>query len=588
MLEQNKKTANAIVASLGNYESPVSTSLNSLNNQNFIERLWGKDPTLWKQESEHQKIITNALGWLTVTKTVQEHIDSVVSFAHEIRESDFTHTVLLGMGGSSLAPEVLRSTFEPIPGYPELIVLDSTDPDAVTSVENRINISQTLFLFCSKSGTTIEPLSLFRYFYSRVKACKNDLAGENFVSITDPGTELEKLSKDQNFRHVFLNPSDIGGRFSALSYFGIVPAALIGIDISKFLGRAQSMADDCVNTSLPDENPGLYLGSILGTLSKGGRDKATFILSPEIRDFGLWLEQLIAESTGKEGKGVVPIVGEPLDDADKYGNDRAFFYLRLNTTPLDSCRDLDQGIEALKNAGHPVVRIELSDLYDLAQEFFRWEVATAVAGAVIEVNPFDQPDVESAKVRTRVLLSEVVSKGSLPPLQAKFVKEHFSLTFGENTWRKSLSGCEKEDATAALNHFLKLLMNDEYLGILSYFDPNNAWLQETFISLREQIRNRLGATIQFGFGPRYLHSTGQLHKGGANNGSFLIITHVLEHDVAIPGEEYTFGQLEISQALGDLQTLDSNGRRVALIQLKSPLAKAFAELQNVIDKATIV
>ena len=585
-MEQNRKIVNEIVASLGNYESHISTSLDSLSNQNFIERLWAKDPTLWKHEPEHQEIIKNSLGWLNVTKTVQEQINSVVSFSDEIRESGFKQIVLLGMGGSSLAPEVLRSTFRSIPGYPELIVLDSTDPDAVTTIENRINISQTLFLFCSKSGSTIEPLSLFRYFYSKVRTYKNDLAGEHFVSITDPGTELEKLSKDRNFRHVFLNPSDIGGRFSALSYFGIVPAALIGIDISKFLDRAQSMVDDCARTAPPEKNPGLYLGSILGTLSKGGRNKATFILSPEIRDFGLWLEQLIAESTGKEGKGVVPIAGEPLDDADKYGNDRAFFYLRLNSAPEDSLGPLDQGIEALVNAGYPVVRIELSDKYDLAREFFRWEVATAVAGAVIGVNPFDQPDVESAKVRTRVLLSDVVSKGSLPPLQAKFVKEHFSLTFGENVWKKLLSGCEKEDSTTALNLFFKLLKKDEYLCILSYFDPNNSWLGKTFISLREKVRKRLGATIQFGFGPRYLHSTGQLHKGGANNGLFLIITHVLENDVAIPGEEYTFGQLEISQALGDLQALDSNGRRVALIQLKSPLDKAFTEFQNVIEEAT--
>ena len=584
-MEQNRKITNEIFVSLGKYESHISTSLDSLSNQNFIERLWAKDPTLWKHEPEHQEIIKNSLGWLNVTKTVQEQINSVVSFSDEIRESGFKQIVLLGMGGSSLAPEVLRSTFRPIPGYPELIVLDSTDPDAVTTIENRINISQTLFLFCSKSGSTIEPLSLFRYFYSKVRALKKDLAEEHFVSITDPGTELEKLSKDRNFRHIFLNPSDIGGRFSALSYFGIVPAALIGIDIAKFLERAQSMIDDCAITSLPEENPGLYLGSILGTLSKGGRDKATFILSPEIRDFGLWLEQLIAESTGKEGKGVVPIAGEPLDDTDKYGNDRAFFYLRLKSAPEDSLRPLDQGIEALVNAGYPVVRIDLSDKYDLAREFFRWEVATAVAGAVIGVNPFDQPDVETAKVRTRVLLSDVVSKGSLPPLQAKFVKEHFSLTFGVNTW-KLLSDCEKEDSTTALNLFFKLLKKDEYLGILSYFDPNNSCLEKTFISLREKVRKRLGSTIQFGFGPRYLHSTGQLHKGGTNNGLFLIITHVLENDVAIPGEEYTFGQLEISQALGDLQALDSNGRRVALIQLKSPLDKAFEEFQNVIEEAT--
>ena len=584
-MEQNRKNATEVIASLGNYVSPVSTALDSLSNQNFIERLWAKDPTLWKDEREHQKIINNSLGWLTVTKTVQEQINSVVSFSDEIRASGFKQIVLLGMGGSSLAPEVLRSTFGPIPGYPELIVLDSTDPDAVANIENSITISQTLFLFCSKSGSTIEPLSLFRYFYNSVRAYKNELAGENFVSITDPGTELEKISRNRNFRHIFLNPSDIGGRFSALSYFGIVPASLMGIDISKFLDRAQSMADNCADTSLPEENPGLYLGSILGTLSKEGRDKATFIISPEIRDFGLWLEQLIAESTGKEGKGVVPIAGEPLDDEDKYGNDRAFFYLRLQSTPEDSLKPLDQGIEALVNAGYPVVRIDLSDNYDLAREFFRWEIATAVAGAVIGVNPFDQPDVESAKVRTRVLLSDVVSKGSLPPLQAKFVKEHFSLTFGENTW-KLLSGSEKEDAATTLHHFFKLLKQDEYLGILSYFDPNNSWLEETFISLREQVRNKLGATIQFGFGPRYLHSTGQLHKGGANNGLFLIITHVLENDLAVPGEEYTFGQLEISQALGDLQTLDSNKRRVALIQLKSPLDKAFAELQNVIEEAT--
>jgi transaldolase/glucose-6-phosphate isomerase len=588
IVDSKKIADNEVYAFLGMYEPQIATLFSSLKNQNFTERLWDKDPSLWKDEAEHQKIINNALGWLTVTKHVEKQIDSLISFSGDIRKANFNHVVLLGMGGSSLAPEVLRTTFGSIPDFPELIVLDSTDPDAVTSTEQRISLPQTLLIFASKSGSTIEPLSLFRYFYGKVKTYRNDNAGENFISITDPGTQLEKLSHDLNFRRVFLNPPDIGGRFSALSLFGMVPAALMGIDISRLLGSADTMVDDCSRISSPEENPGIYLGTVLGTLAKEGRDKATFILSPELRDFGLWLEQLIAESTGKEGKGIIPIAGETIGQVTDYGGDRAFFYIRLKSTSVGSLNSLDEGIEALERAGHPVVRIELSDIYDVGREFFRWEVATAVAGAILNVNPFDQPDVEGAKARTRVLLSDVVSQGTLPPLQAEFVKEHFCLTFGEGTRGKLLSIREKDDSTSAVKQFFKLLKKNDYLGILSYFDPNNAWLQETFGELRESLRKRLGATIQFGFGPRYLHSTGQLHKGGTNNGLFLIITHVLENDVSIPGEEYTFGQLELSQALGDLQTLDSKGRRVALIQLKSPLEKAFAEIKHVLKEATVI
>ena len=517
--------------STGGYLVDVEDTLADLAQRDVVGRMWRQDHTVWKPDPTE---ITNRLGWLTITELMNNQVPVLQSFAQEIRHSGFHHVVLLGMGGSSLGAEVLRQTFGSAAGYPELMVLDSTVPASVQAVTATINPACTLFIVSSKSGTTTEPISLFHYFKSLVEsAVGKDKAGQNFVAVTDPGTPLAKLAEEAGFRHVFLNPPDIGGRYSVLSYFGLVPAALIGIDITALLDRADSMQNRCTTTVPVSENPGAWLGACIGTLALRGRDKLTLVTSPTISSFGLWVEQLIAESTGKDGKGIIPIVDEPMVAPAHYGDDRLFIYLHLDD---DDNSAIDIALEEIKSSGQPVVTIELRDRYDLGVEFFRWEFATAVAGAILGINPFDQPNVQAAKDATGRLLQEYIASGHLPQVET----------------------------TDSLADLLAEAGKGKYLAIMAYLRQTSE-VDKVLADFRQKIVERYGIATTLGYGPRFLHSTGQLHKGGPDTGLFLQITADHDRDISIPGKPYTFGVVADAQALGDLQALQSSGRRVTRV-----------------------
>jgi len=534
------------LSSIGTYLAEVKETLADLNRRDVIARIWQKDHTVWKPDPTE---ITNRLGWLSITQSMSQQVPALQSFAQEIRDDGFRYVVLLGMGGSSLGPEVLRQTFGSAPGYPELIVVDSILPASVQAAAETIDPLHTLFLVSSKSGTTTEPLSLFQYFRSLVaSAVGKEKAGNNFVAITDPGTPLAKLAEEAGFRRVFLNPADIGGRYSILSYFGLVPAALIGIDIAMLLGQADSIRKKCNVPTPASENPGAWLGAVIGTLALRGRDKLTLVTSPAISSFGLWVEQLIAESIGKEGKGIIPIVGEPLVDAAHYGDDRLFICLRLED---DDNYTIDAALDSIKSSGQPVVTIDLRDRFDLGAEFFRWEFAAAVAGAILSINPFDQPNVQAAKDATERLLRKYIASGLLPEVEAT-------------------------DSIAGL---LAEVENGKYFAIMAYVRQTPE-VDMVFSELRQKIIERYGIATTLGYGPRYLHSTGQLHKGGPNKGLFLQVTAGPDRDVPIPGKPYTFGVVANAQALGDLQALQQLRRRVARIHLGQENAAAISRIVN--------
>lgn len=511
----------------------VEAALAELQKRELVGRIWRKDYTVWNPDP---KEITNRLGWLTVTELMSEQVPTLSSFAEEIRNAGFRNVVLLGMGGASLGAEVLRQTFGSTAGYPELIVLDSTVPAWVQAVTKAIDPARTLFLVSSKSGGTIETLSFYKYFRGLVEsAMGKERAGQNFVAITDPGTLLARLAEETGFRRVFLNPSDVGGRYSVLSYFGLVPAVLIGVDIAVLLERADSRRERCVSGVPARENPGAWLGATMGTLARQGRDKLTLVTSPSISSFGLWLEQLIAESTGKDGKGIIPVAGEPLMDSAYYGDDRLFVYLRLED---DDNSAIDAAMERIKSSGQPMLSLKLRDRYDLGAEFFCWEFATAVAGAILCIHPFDQPNVQAAKDLTGRVLQEYQASGRLSPV----VVAH------------------------SLDDLLAGVRQGNYLAIMAYI-RQTLEVDQALADLRRRVVERHHIATTLGYGPRLLHSTGQLHKGGPGTGLFLQITTDHKKDLLIPGEPYTFGVLADAQALGDLQTLQSLGQRVIRIHL---------------------
>ncbi len=521
--------------SLGMYSTDVEAALGGLQQRDVIARIWRKDHTVWKPDPGE---IINRLGWLTVTDVMTEQAPALASFAEEIQNAGFRNVVLLGMGGASLGSEVLRHTFGSAVGYPELIVLDSTVPAWVQAVTEAIDPAHTLFLVSSKSGGTIETLSFYKYFRNLVEqAVGKGPAGQNFVAITDSGTSLVRLAEEAGFRRVFLNPADVGGRYSVLSYFGLVPAALMGIDIAELLDRADCMREGCVSCVSPYENHGAWLGATMGTLARRGRDKLTLVTSPSINSFGLWVEQLIAESLGKDGKGIIPVAGEPLMDSTHYGDDRLFVHLRLEG---DDTSAIDAAMERIKSSGQPMVNLELKERYDLGAEFFRWEFATAVAGAILGVHPFDQPNVQAAKDLTAHILQEYRTSGRLPTVAIA------------HSVNDLLSGARQSD----------------YLAIMAYICQTPE-VDQALADLRRRVLEQHRIATTLGYGPRLLHSAGQLHKGGPDIGLFLQITADREKDLPIPGEPYTFGVLADAQALGDLQTLQSLGRRVVRIHLGS-------------------
>jgi len=535
--------------SLGTHLSDVEAALVALGQRDVMGRIWRKDNTVWKPDPAE---ITNRLGWLTVTDLMYEQVPALESFAQEIRGAGFRSVVLLGMGGSSLGPEVLRQTFGSAAGYPELIVLDSIVPAWVQSVIEAIDPAHTLFLVSSKSGTTIEPLFLLPYFRSLVEAVMGkEQAGQNFVAVTDPGTPLARLAEEQGFRRIFLNPPDIGGRYSVLSYFGLVPAALIGVDITALLERADYMREGCASSVPVYENPGAWLGTAMGTLALRGRDKLTLITSPAISSFGLWVEQLIAESTGKEGKGIIPVAGEPLLEPAHYSDDRLFIYLRLEG---DDNSAIDVAVEGIKSSGQPVLVLEMRDRYALGAEFFRWEFATAVVGVILGINPFDQPNVQQAKEATERVLQEYLTSGRLPQVEAAH----------------------------SLGDLLADAGKGKYLAIMAYLRQTPE-VDRVLTDLRRKVVERYYITTTFGYGPRFLHSTGQLHKGGPDTGLFLQVTADHEKDLSIPGKPYTFGIVADAQALGDLQALQSAGRRVIRIHLSQGGETAIRQLASQLE-----
>ncbi len=562
--------------SLGKYQSQVNTVLEKFEKDRVQERLWEKDATLWKTDEKVQAAIRNRLGWLNLVSSMFEHASSLSAFAADVRKAGFKDVVLLGMGGSSLCSEVLRQTFGVKKDALNLHVLDSTDPDWILSVEKAVDLEKTLFLVSSKSGGTIEVMSLFRYFFAKVQALKKDKAGEHFVAITDPNTSLEKLAHDKRFRKVFLAPADVGGRYSALTYFGLVPAALIGIDVKAFLDRAERMATGCASCVPPKDNPGLELGAAMGALNKAGRDKLTFVLSPEISSFGMWAEQLIAESTGKEGKGVLPVDGEDLGEPEVYGKDRFFVSLRL----ADDKNAADEAkLQALEEAGHPVIRIVLNDKLDIAQEFFRWEVATAACAVAMGINPFDEPNVTESKTNSGRVLEEFQSNGKLPQ-DAPLMEEGGLALWADEATAEKISKA-KAVPQALATHLSKAKAGD-YVAFMAYMNPsaaNGKALQKLRLKVRDQFH--LATTI--GYGPRFLHSTGQLHKGGANIGVFVQVTHQDEIDPMIPESKYGFSTLKQAQALGDLISLKDHQCRVVSVQLSAQPAKDLDRIAAALD-----
>lgn len=543
---------NRQVLSLGGYESLVDHRRRAWHRERFASRLWQKDPTLWFSEPWPE--IADRLGWLTLPETMQEELGDLSAFAEEIAEEGAGHALLLGMGGSSLAPEVFQRTFGNANGRPELIVLDSTHPAAVRAVEERLNFRRTLFLVSSKSGTTTETLSLFCYFWHKAGQATGE-PGKRFVAITDPGTPLEKLALERRFRRVFHAPVDVGGRYSALTAFGLLPAALIGVDVRRVLDRAWTMGEACAFCVPESENHPLVLGATLGELALAGRDKVTFIAAPSLEAFPLWIEQLIAESTGKEGRGIVPVVGEPIGSPDVYGEDRLFVYLEMAG---DDGADLPRRVAALEKAGHPLVCIRLAERADLGQEFFRWEVAVAAAGAILGIHPFNQPDVELAKELARKAMEASRRKG-------------------ETQSARPVSAARRGELKGAIEAWLTQAQSGDYIALHAFLQPKpetTGAVQKIRLALLE--RKKLPTT--FGYGPRFLHSTGQLHKGGPNTGLFLQLVDDAEDDLPIPETGYTFGQLIRAQALGDFQALKQRGRRVLRVSLGKEAAEGLNAL----------
>jgi transaldolase/glucose-6-phosphate isomerase len=552
----------------------VATSLEDWKKNNKVARLWQSDASLWTGSDEN-----NWLGWLTITEEQLAHIAALKQIAEDVKKARFKHALLLGMGGSSLCPEVLRITFGRVKGFPELHVLDSTDPAQIRAIEAKLDLQKTICIVSSKSGSTLEPNIYKQYFFERVKAKVGEKeAGNRFIAITDPGSKMQQVAEADKFRKIFMGMPSIGGRYSALSNFGMVPAAMMGLDVLKFLKNTEEMVAACSPASAADANPGVLLGTILGAAANSGRDKITIITSPGIFDLGAWLEQLIAESTGKLGKGIIPVDRERLAKPASYGNDRVFAYLRLASKPD---KTQDAAVTALEKAGHPVVRITLPNIYNLGQEFFRWEIATAVAGSILGINAFNQPDVEASKIETRKLTSQYETTGSLPP-ESPFFEENGIKLFADEKNTAALEG----GATLAgvLKAHLSRVGAGDYFGVLAYITMNP--LNEKALQvMRHAVRDKKRVATVLGFGPRFLHSTGQAYKGGPNSGVFLQITCDDAKDLPVPGQKYTFGVVKAAQARGDFAVLAERGRRALRVHLGKNLKSGLAKLAQALEKA---
>jgi transaldolase/glucose-6-phosphate isomerase len=539
---------------LGAAQATVDQAAQRVEKEKFVDRIWKKDTTLWKNDDAHKKIISNALGWLTVAEEMKKVAPELMAFADSVK-GDFDDVVVLGMGGSSLCSEVTRRLFGARSGYPRLNVLDSTVPEAVHMLESRLDLKRTLFVVASKSGTTTEPAMFHRYFYDRVKSVTGDNAGQNFVAVTDPDTQLGKDAKADNFRHIFINQPDIGGRYSALSYFGMVPAAISGVDVATLLDRAVH-AGHIVRLPGVKKNPAAMLGTIIGSLAAAGRDKLTLITPAPLDTLGLWIEQLIAESTGKEGKGILPVAGEPLLKPADYGTDRLFVCVRMRSS------DMTSTLKGLADAGHPVVDLVLNEALDIGEIFFTWELATAVAGAIIGIDAFDQPNVQESKDNTKRLLEEFKSSGTMRTDQAQV----------------------KAGDAAAIGALLASVKPGDYVALTEYF-AETPERDKSIAAIRETIGRELHVATTTGYGPRFLHSTGQLHKGGPATGVYIQLTGGGHQDVAIPNEKFSFGVLVRAQAIGDLQSLASRKRRAISVDLGENIEAGLDALAKTVSDA---
>ena len=520
-------------ADLGDYLPKVKAALQDVHERDFVKRIWAKDHTVWSADPTE---ITNRLGWLTVTGHVQEQVGNLNSLAQEIKNDGYRHILLVGMGGSSLGTEVLRRVIGSEPGFPELIVLDSTLPAWIQSVVDRIDLRKTLFLISSKSGSTLETMSFYKFFRGMVDE-NSGAAEQNFIAITCSGTPLDKLAQECRFRHTILNPEDVGSRYSVLSLLGMGPASLAGMDVERLTKLADCLSKKCGPDVPAADNTGVWLGTVMGTMALNGRDKLTLMTSPAFESFGLWAEQLLAESTGKEAKGIVPIVGEPLMAPEHYGDDRFFVFMRLKG---DDNANLEQAMEVVASSGHPWVSMEIDEKYQLGAEFYRWEFATAVAGAILNIQPFDQPDVQLAKDMTDSVLREYRETGSLPYIKADI----------------------------SVPALLAEAKQGNYVAIMAYAHQTPA-MDEALAQLRRRITERYHVPVTLGYGPRILHSTGQMHKGGANTGLFIQVTTANTIDLYVPEEDFSFGVLVQAQATADLQALQNIDRRVAHVHLSS-------------------
>ncbi len=549
----------------------VASTLEEWRARGNVRRLWARDASLWTGNDEGAW-----LAWLDIAAVEEAHVDELTAFAREIRDEGFRHVLLLGMGGSSLCPEVVKRTFGAQEGWPELEVLDSTDPAQIAAFERKLDLARTLCIVSSKSGSTLEPNIFQQYFWERVRqAAGDDRARRSFVAITDPGSALEAVARKQGFRRIFSGVPAIGGRYSALSRFGLVPLSVMGLDPARFLARTRQMVHSCAASVPPLENPGVILGAVLGVAAKDGRDKLTLVASPGISGLGAWLEQLIAESTGKNGRGIIPVDCEPTGAPKCYGNDRLFVYLRLESAPSSA---QDREIETLEKAGQPVVRIAVPDLWCLGQEFYRFEIATAVAGAVLGVNPFDQPDVEASKLETRKLTTEYEKSGRLPA-ETPLLRSGGLTFLAEGASAAALAGAR--DATSLLETFLGSLGEGDYVALLAYIEMT-AEHESALAELRTLIRDRKRVATSLGFGPRFLHSTGQAYKGGPPSGVFLQITGDDAKDLPVPDRKYTFGVVKSAQAAGDLRVLVERGRRALRVHLPRDVR---AGLRGLLDAA---
>lgn len=561
------------------FSKAVEAALDDWQTALKVGRLWARDASLWTGKDEDKW-----LGWLDIVGEQQKTNRRFTNFAAEVKDAGFTHLLLLGMGGSSLCPEVLSKSFGRIEGFPRLHVLDSTDPAQVKSVENKIDFARTLFFVSSKSGTTLEPNIFKQYFFERAKAAVGeDRVGSHFIAITDPGSKLRQEAESDRFRKIFLGNPGIGGRYSALSDFGMAPAAAMGIDAGRFLDRASEMVQACRADVAAKDNPGVILGAVLGTAHNHGRDKITIVASPGIHDLGAWLEQLLAESTGKNGQGLIPVDRETAGATEVYGDDRLFVYLRLSsaTDPVQ-----EAAIAELENAGQPLITISLTDVYDLGQEFFRWEFATAVAGSIIGINPFDQPDVEASKVETRKLTEEYERTGSLPPEEPFYEADGIKLFADE----RNSSDLKHTATEVSLRGYLKAhidrLQPNDYFAMLAFIEMNDEH-ERALQTTRDAFRDAKHVATCVGFGPRFLHSTGQAYKGGPNTGVFLQITCDDANDLPVPNQKYTFGVVKAAQARGDFEVLAERGRRAMRVHLGAHVAgglrKLEAEIKQILE-----